>query len=64
MSKAYGWFPPQDSEVASEVYASKALDIAREVCRCLKEQGFEIDWDGDLRRENGVSLNWQRRTAI
>ena len=45
---AYGWFSPDDSTVAPEVYESKALGIAREVCDCLREHGFEPDWDGSL----------------
>ena len=61
---AYGWFSPDDSEVAPDVYPKVALSIAREVCECLRDEGFEANWDGDLARKIGVSLNWQRRTML
>ena len=61
---AYGWFSPDDSEVAPDVYAKVALSIAREVCECLRDEGFKANWDGDLARKIGVSLNWQRRTML
>jgi hypothetical protein len=61
---AYGWFSPDDSEVAPENYKKNALGIAREVCECLHDEGFEPDWDGDFARKIGVSLNWQRRTML
>ena len=61
---AYGWFSPDDSEVAPEIYEKHALGIAREVCKCLRGEGFEPDWDGDLAHKIGVSLNWQRRTLL
>jgi len=60
----YGWFLPDDSEVAPEVYAKHALGIAREVCERLRDEGFEADWDGDFSRKIGVSLIWQRRTLL
>ncbi|MCP3894700.1 MAG: hypothetical protein GY706_08755 [Bacteroides sp.] len=61
---AYGWFPQDDSDVAPDVYESNALGVAREVCNCLLEHGFETDWEGDFSRKIGVSLNWQRRTML
>jgi hypothetical protein len=61
---AYGWFSPDDSEVAPDVYAKVALSIAREVCEYLRDEGFEANWDGDLTRKIGVSLDWQRRTTL
>jgi hypothetical protein len=61
---AYGWFSPDDSGVAPDVYAKVAISIAREVCECLRDEGFEANWDGDLARKIGVSLNWQRRTML
>jgi len=61
---AYGWFSPGDSDVAPDVYESNALGITREVCNCLREHGFEPDWDGDFSRKIGVALNWQRRTML
>src|SRR5262249_35035551 len=42
---AYGWFSPDDSKVAPHVYEKSALSIAREVCECLQDEGFEPDWD-------------------
>jgi len=61
---AYGWFSSDNSEVAPDVYQRNALGIAREVCQCLRDEGFETEWDGNLARKIGVSLNWQRRTLI
>jgi hypothetical protein len=60
----YGWISPDDSEVAPEAYEKNALAIAQEVCQCLREEGFEVDWDGTLARKIGLSLNWQRRTLL
>ncbi len=45
-------------------YESKALGIAREVCKCLRDERFAPDWNGELSRKMGVSLNWQRQTMI
>jgi Domain of unknown function (DUF6891) len=61
---AYGWLSQDDSEVAQEVYKENALGIAQEVCKCLRDHGFEVDWDGDLGRKIGISLSWQRRTIV
>lgn len=61
---AYGWFSPDESDVAPELYERNALAIANEVCDVLREQGFELDWDGSFQRKIGVSLNWQRRTRL
>lgn len=61
---AYGWFSPDNSEVAQEIYQRNAISIAREVCQCLKDEGFEVNWDGDLSRKICISLNWQRRTML
>lgn len=60
----YGWFSPDGSEVAPEIYEKNALGIAREVCDCLSDEGFEPDWNGDFSRKIGVSLNWQRRHML
>lgn len=60
----YGWFSPDNSDVAPEVYEKKALAIAREVCDCLREYGFEADWDGNFSQKIEVTLNWQRRTIL
>jgi len=60
----YGWISQDDLEVAPEAYEENALGIAQEVCRCLRDEGFEVDWDGTLARKIGLSLNWQRRTLL
>ena len=61
---AYGWHSPNGSSVAPDVYEMKALGIARDICDCLREHGFEPNWDGSLSKKIGVSLNWQRRTLL
>jgi hypothetical protein len=61
---AYGWFSQNDSEVAPDVYEANALGIAREVCGCLRDEGFEPNWDADFARKVGVSINWQRRMIL
>lgn len=61
---AYGSLSPGASRVAPDVYAKAAPSIAREVCECLRVEGFEVDWDGDLSRKIGISLDWQRRTML
>jgi hypothetical protein len=60
----YGWFSTGNSKVAPEVYEKNALGIAREVCECLLNEGFEADWNGSFSRKIGVSLNWQRRAML
>ena len=60
----YGWYSPDGKEVAPEIYEQHALGIAREVCECLRAEGFEPDWDGAFSRKIGVRLNWQRRTPL
>jgi hypothetical protein len=61
---AYGWFSPDGSAVGPEVYEQNALGIAHEVCECLRDEGFEPNWDGDFARKIGISLNWQRRAML
>jgi hypothetical protein len=61
---AYGWFPPDGPDVAPDVYKLQSLDIAKEVCDCLRQHGFEPDWGGDISRKIGVSLDWRRRTML
>jgi hypothetical protein len=61
---AYGWISPDGTEVTREEYQIHALDIAREVCDCLRGERFEADWNGSFNRKIGVSLNWQRRTML
>jgi hypothetical protein len=60
----YGWLSQDESSVAPDVYERNALDIAREVCDCLRDHGFEPNWDGSFSKKIGVSLNWQRRTML
>lgn len=60
----YGWFPPEDAEVPDDIYQAKVLGIAREICKCLREEGFEVDWNGRLDRKIGLVLNWQRREML
>ncbi len=60
----YGWFSSDDSDVPPEVYEKNALGIAREVCECLRSEGFEPDWGGSFSRKIGISLNWQRRSML
>ncbi len=59
---AYGWFSPEDTTTEPEVYVKNSLSIAREVCECLREHGFEPDWDGSFSKKIGITLNWLRRT--
>jgi hypothetical protein len=61
---AYGWLSPNHSQVAQDVYKPKALGIADEVCQCLRKEGFEPRWDGNLANKIAMSLNWQRRTML
>ena len=61
---AYGWFSADDSDVTPEVYETNALGIAAEICECLRDEGFEVNWNGDFARKIGVSLTWQRRTTL
>lgn len=61
---AYGWFSADDSNVKPEEYERKALGIAHEVCATLRECGLVTDWDGDLSKKIGLSLNWRRRTVL
>lgn len=61
---AYGWCSPDGSEVAQDAYNQNALGIAHEVCDCLRDEGFKIEWDEDLSRKICISLNWQRRTLL
>jgi hypothetical protein len=60
----YGWISPDGSDVQPDEYAQHALGIAREVCQCLRDEGFEVDWNGDFSRKIGISLIWQRRTML
>jgi hypothetical protein len=59
----YGWLSPDNSEVSPDLYKKNALGIAQEVCDCLRQHGFDPNWNGDFSMKIGVSLNWQRRTT-
>lgn len=61
---AYGWFSPDGNDVEPEFYTQHALSIAREICECLRDEGFEVDWNGSFDRKIGVTLNWQRRAFL
>lgn len=65
---AYGSYSPDEADASPEIpekeYEKKALAIANELCEVLRENGFEIDWDGNYSRKVGISLNWQRRTML
>jgi hypothetical protein len=60
----FGWISSDNSNVAAEIYEKNALGIAREVCECLRNESFEVDWNGDFSRKVGVSINWQRRNML
>ncbi len=60
----YGWLSQDEGEVPDEVYQQNALAIGHEVCKCLRDEGFEASWDGNLSRKIGLSLNWQRREML
>lgn len=60
----YSWLSPDEAEVADDVCQEYALGIGREVCQCLHDEGFEVDWGGDPSRTIRLSLNWQRRTML
>lgn len=61
---AYGWFLPKGATVSDDVYETQALEIAAEVCDCLKQHGLEVHWNGEFSQKIRVSLNWQRRTLL
>jgi len=58
----YGWFVRK--EVPPDVYRKNAIGIAREVCRCLADEGFEPDWNGELSEKIRFSINWRRRGLL
>lgn len=61
---AYGWIPPEGSDVADEEYAAQAVAIGQEIRTCLEQHDFEVEWNGELSRKIGLTLNWQRRTPV
>lgn len=60
----YGWASPDGSDVSRDLYKKNALGIAHEVCDCLRQHGFQLDWDGDFSKKIGVRLDWRRRTKL
>jgi hypothetical protein len=60
----YGWLSADKSEVAPATYEKHALAIAHEVCQHLRDDGFQVDWNGDHDRKIRLSLNWQRRNPL
>ncbi|EAQ77074.1 DUF6891 domain-containing protein [Blastopirellula marina] len=60
----YGWLSPADSKDAADDYETNALGIAREVEGCLRDEGFEVNWDGSFSRKIGLALNWRRRNLL
>jgi hypothetical protein len=60
----YGWISPDGSNTEPEEHEKKALAVAHEICECLRNEGFEVDWNGSMSRKIGVALNWQRRTML
>lgn len=60
----YGWLSAEGKDVDHDTYERNSLGIAKDVCDCLREFGFEPDWDGNLSRKIGITLNWQRRTML
>lgn len=61
---AYGFVPSDNREMSPDENKAKTLGIAEEVCHCLQSEGFKVDWNGDLSRKIGLSLNWQRRHLL
>ncbi|MFM8579966.1 MAG: DUF6891 domain-containing protein [Planctomycetaceae bacterium] len=61
---AYGWFSVDGSSVDRESYEANSLGVARDVCNCLRECGFEPNWNGSFSRKIELPLNWQRRTML
>lgn len=61
---AYGWLSTDKAEIDPSEDRKRALGIAQEVCECLRNEGLQVDWDGDYSRKIGVSLNWLRRDML
>ncbi len=61
---AYGWFVPQGTTVSDDGYRAQALQIAAEVCDCIRQRGLDVHWNGEFSQKIRVSLNWQRRTPL
>ena len=60
----YGACLPNGSEIPKRRYEKSALGIAQEVCECLRDENFVVEWGGELSRKICLSLNWQRRTML
>ena len=61
---AFGWVPHGGARADKATYEKNAIDIAHEVCECLRKEGFDVDWDGSIDRKICTSLNWQRRSML
>lgn len=48
---AYGWLSPDGKDIDPDIYPGHALGIARELCECLRDGGFEPFWNGDLAKK-------------
>ncbi len=62
--KLFRWFSPDSSDAPDQQYEKNALGIGHEVCDCLREHGFEPNWDGDFAKKIGLSLDWRRRAMF
>ena len=51
MYLAYGWLSPDGKDIDPDIYPGHALGIARELCECLRDGGFEPFWNGDLAKK-------------
>ncbi len=55
LTLAFGYLDSDD--------AKDAIPVGRTICEALRQEGFEIDWNGSPKRRIGVpKLRWQRRT--
>lgn len=61
---AYGWVSPDGQDKEPDFYEPRALEIGREVCAALHQEGFEPSWDGDFGKKILVAVNWQRRSLL
>ncbi len=73
----YTFFHQQDTESAVGGYGlylnygtadkdgtdDDSIKIGHEIAKTFKDNGFEVDWDGDLRKRIHIALDWKRRWA-
>ncbi|MEZ0228316.1 MAG: hypothetical protein ACAI25_06800 [Planctomycetota bacterium] len=72
-SRGYVFFHQQDTEGAVETGSlflaygacsdveAEQLALAHEIARNLRENGLEVEWDGDLGRRIIVKMEWKKR---